>query len=91
MARCVALAFVVAATFMASSLVGHVAAERARREAIEATTRLRIARKAEAMLAERVEGISNLAAIQSWAASNGYQPREVVPRAAAKRMLVASR
>lgn len=64
------------ATFMVSSLVGHVMVEQSRREGLAALTRLREASKAENLLQERVSALSNVEAVEAWALQHGFRAPE---------------
>jgi len=58
--------------FCAASLAGNVLAERPRRRGIKALPRSNAARPAEANLERRLDSMRSLAAIDAWAAQNGF-------------------
>lgn len=59
-------------SFVASSLLGQVALEKARRAGIEARDRTRYARNQEAVLRARIENLQSLRAIDQWARLHGF-------------------
>lgn len=67
-------------TFFASSLVGHVMVEKARREGIWARERAGDARKSEALLRSRVDELTSLGAVEAWAHSHGFVAPDGVGR-----------
>ncbi len=86
-----AFCLVAIATFMLSSLVGHVMVEKSRRDGIAALTRMRLAKKAESELSEQVYALSNGDAVQSWAAEHGYKAPEELIKHKPEKALVAFR
>ena len=79
------------ATFMVSSLVGHVMVEKSRREGLAALSRLREARKAESVLQERVYALSNVESVQAWALEHGFKAPEDAMKSRPESTLVARR
>lgn len=65
--------FIGGATFFASSLVGHVMVEKARREGIAAHTRAADARKEVGVLRARIDQATSLGAVEQWARSHGFE------------------
>jgi hypothetical protein len=65
---------VVLLTFFASSLAGHVAVEKARREGLRALERAKEARKAEVVLRNRVDLLTGIRSVETWSAANGFAP-----------------
>lgn len=59
-------------TFFASSLLGHVMVEKARREGISARGRAMEARKAESTLRSRIDSLTSLGAVEAWAQAHGF-------------------
>ena len=60
------------AVFMASSLAGHVAVEKTRRDSLMALSRLRDAKKAEGALQLQVDALTSMGAVQTWAFDHGF-------------------
>ena len=76
-------------TFMASSLLGQVMVEKARREGLRAAERSREARKVEAVLRQRIDYLGSLGTVEAWATSHNFvapdgviQPAQQVARVA---------
>ena len=65
-------AIIVCCAFIASSLLGNVMVEKARREGLRAAERARDARKAEAVLREQVDSLMSLAAVEDWATAHNF-------------------
>jgi hypothetical protein len=85
------LSVVAFAVFMASSLMGHVAVETARKEGIEASQRARKAREGYTALEDRVNMLGGVASLQDWVQQNGYVAAELPAEPSKDRTLVASR
>lgn len=68
-ARFVLLASV---TYMVSSLAGHVMVESVRNEGTRYTERAVEARRSEAQLRSRINELTNLGTVESWAESHGF-------------------
>lgn len=79
------------ATFMTSSLVGHVMVEQSRREGIAALGRMRAVKKSQSVLEEQVYALSNVESVQAWAMEHGYRAPEDVARPKPEKTLVALR
>ncbi len=79
------------ATFMVSSLVGHVMVEKSRRDGIAALARVREASRAENLLQEHVYALANDQAVQAWAFQHGFVAPEDSIRIASEKTLVARR
>ena len=90
-ARALKFCCVAIATFMVSSLVGHVMVEKSRREGLAALSRLREARKAESVLQERVYALSNVESVQAWALEHGFKAPEDAMKSRPESTLVARR
>lgn len=75
--------FVGGATFFASSLVGHVMVEKARREGIAAHARAADARKEVGVLRARIDEATSLGAVERWASSHGFVAPGIVRQGSA--------
>ncbi len=79
-ARALKFCCVAIATFMVSSLVGHVMVEKSRRDGLAALARLRDASKVESVLQEQVYALNNVEAVQAWALQHGFRaPEDALP------------
>lgn len=65
-------------TNIASSMVGQVQVEQARRAEISAKERAMDARKAESRLREQVEKLTSRDTVEQWALANGFTPAPVM-------------
>lgn len=63
---------IVSATYMVSSLAGHVMVETVRNEGTRYTERAVEARRSEAQLRSRINELTNLGTVESWAESHGF-------------------
>jgi cytochrome c-type biogenesis protein CcmH/NrfG len=77
--RAVTFTFILGGAYLATNIYGHVLIDQARRDAADARQRLNTASRAVAGLERRVRELKSTAAIESWALSNGYQQRELLP------------
>jgi hypothetical protein len=80
--RAIALGCVVAATYVGSSLGGQVMLEKARHDEIRAIARAESAKKMEDAVQSRIDQVLRPDAIEAWALSHGFVPRNGVVAAA---------
>jgi hypothetical protein len=78
-------------TYGASSLYGQVMVESARRDRIEAKERADQAKKGEVLLRERLDKLTQAAAIDEWAFAHGFRAPDGLGQPAKLEKLVASR
>lgn len=78
LAKVVVFGVLTASVFFASSLAGQVMVEKARRDGIRATERLKSAAKEEAILRDRVLSMTRESAIATWAQENGFTAPEAL-------------
>lgn len=70
--RLAAYAAMALLAFIGSSVTGYALTESARREALRATERARAAKADVALLRERVDRLSSVDSLESWAALRGF-------------------
>lgn len=68
----VRFALIAGVAYMASSLAGHVMVEGARNEGGRFADRAREARRTEAQLRSRINELTNLGTVETWAVSHGF-------------------
>jgi hypothetical protein len=78
LAKTVVFGVLTLGVFFSSSLAGQVMVEKARRDGIRATERLKAAAKEEAILRDRVLSMTRESAITAWAQENGFVSPELL-------------
>lgn len=76
-AEALGFSVIVLFVFGASSLLGHVKVEEARRDGIRAEQRMKVATNAQSILANQIEALSNTDQLKRWALNNGFVAPDV--------------
>jgi hypothetical protein len=76
--RAVVFGVLTVGVFFASSLAGQVMVEKARRDGIRASQRLKSASKEQAILRDRVLSMTRASSVSAWAQENGFVSLDTV-------------